>query len=366
MARRKLEEALFAGEMMSKDLKVVVEHDIQLEPEMGGVYSLQYSFDGEYLAVGCGSGTIRLYRTKDGKAMPDIRKTRYGGFPIMVLKFHPRNPQIIYAGTSEGQVLSCNISDFYEKSQQAGDIESCKDERWKEIIQETKNGAKNEINCLDFDFTKTRFATAGKDLSIRIYDAIDNQLVSEYTGYDNTKSPTDQQFSGCSARVFALRFHPLYDDIFITGGWDRQLKIWDARSNDGVKRTIHGPHICGDALDIKDYKILTGSFVDKHALQIWDYSGDYSPGSKLKPKEVFFPVGPEKEQRLYAAQFGEHDIVIAGGSGSKSAAAIHSETDEVIGEVKFEKGVQALDTYMGGRLFAVGDGGHGLKMCRLK
>lgn len=28
-------------------------------------------------------------------------------------------------------------------------------------------------------------------------------------------------------------------------------QIWDARSNDGVKRTIHGPHICGDSLDLK-------------------------------------------------------------------------------------------------------------------
>jgi len=50
-------------------------------------------------------------------------------------------------------------------------------------------------------------------------------MVSEYTGYDNTKDPTNLQFSGCAQRVFALKYHPEYDDIFLTGGWDRQLKV---------------------------------------------------------------------------------------------------------------------------------------------
>lgn len=39
---------------------------------------------------------------------------------------------------------------------------------------------------------------------------------------------------------------------------------------------------------------------------------------------------------------------------------------QVLGEVKFEHPVQAIDTTMGGRLFAVGDGARSLKMCSLK
>ena len=37
------------------------------------------------------------------------------------------------------------------------------------------------------------------------------------------------------------------------------LQVWDSRSRDGVKRTIGGPHICGDGLDIQGYNILTGA-----------------------------------------------------------------------------------------------------------
>ena len=35
-----------------------------------------------------------------------------------------------------------------------------------------------------------------------------------------------------------------------------EFQIWDARTNDGVRRTIHGPHLCGDALDLRVNKIL--------------------------------------------------------------------------------------------------------------
>ena len=51
------------------------------------------------------------------------------------------------------------------------------------------------------------------------------QVITEYTGYDNTKDPTDWQASGNAMRVFALRWHDKYDHIFVTGGWDRQLKV---------------------------------------------------------------------------------------------------------------------------------------------
>ncbi|KAL4239912.1 hypothetical protein ACF0H5_000711 [Mactra antiquata] len=389
MARRRLEAAIQAGQTIAKGKSypehfscISVDHDIKLEHEVDGVYSLQYSFDGKFLAVGCGNGTIRLYETATGKKAPDIRKSRYGGYPIMVLRFHPKNPNLIYAGTSEGQILCCDISDFVHEGQvDLSHIESDKDERWKEIIREVKEKPgvkaleKNEINCMDFDYTYTRFATAGKDLSVRIYDANTNQLVHEYTGYDNTKSPTELQQSGCAMRVFALKYHPEYDDIFVTGGWDRHLKIWDARSNDGVKRTIHGPHICGDALDLQGYKILTGSWVGgEDALQIWNYSTDYSTDRSKKPDIVPFPTGG-KGPFLNAAQFCDNDVVIAGGSGTNSAMAINSKTHEVIGEVKFDHPVHAIDTTMGGRLFAVGDGGSSqgvsrgvthLKMCSLR
>ena len=53
----------------------------------------------------------------------------------MVLRFHPKIPGLIYAGTSEGQVLSCDITDFVKDGISSYDnIESDKDERWTELF----------------------------------------------------------------------------------------------------------------------------------------------------------------------------------------------------------------------------------------
>ena len=47
-------------EFPDKFTSVHIDHDIKLEPEVRGVFALQYSFDGKLLAIGCGNGIIRV------------------------------------------------------------------------------------------------------------------------------------------------------------------------------------------------------------------------------------------------------------------------------------------------------------------
>lgn len=47
--------------------------------------------------------------------------------------------------------------------------------------------------------------------------------------------------------------------MLLSGGWDNNVKIWDLRTGAAV-RSIYGPYICGDALDIHDGYVLTGSW----------------------------------------------------------------------------------------------------------
>ena len=35
-------------------------------------------------------------------------------------------------------------------------------------------------------------------------------------------------------------------------------------------RSIYGPHICGDSIDLHDGQIITGSWRMKEQLQLWD------------------------------------------------------------------------------------------------
>ena len=48
------------------------------------------------------------------------------------------------------------------------------------------------------------------------------------------------------------------------------LQVWDIRCAHSV-RTIWGPYICGDALDMCVDNILTGSWVADNALQVRIY-----------------------------------------------------------------------------------------------
>ena len=95
----------------------------------------------------------------------------------------------------------------------------------------------------------------------------------------------DVMKSGHSQRIFALRFHPQHKSIFVTGGWDRCIKVskrqpvsprfyfhliykvWDVRDGN-VIASLPGPYICGDAIDIQGNDILTGSWKAKDALQV--------------------------------------------------------------------------------------------------
>ncbi|XP_014674089.1 PREDICTED: uncharacterized WD repeat-containing protein all2124-like [Priapulus caudatus] len=330
MARRRLEAALQVGkdiENKSVDFTSIgVRHEISVSREHKGVYSLQFNYDSSSLAVGLGSGCIQIYDPKTGRLDKTFKKPLYLSYPVMSLRYNPKRQDLLYAANAKGVVLSCKPDD-----------ESCA-----EIISE-KN---NEINALDFSADGFSFATAGKDLSIRIYDTNTNKLHHEYDGYHPVKH-SDNTFKGHSQRIFAVRYHPENNYVFLTGGWDNCVKVWDSRTRDGVERLITGPHICGDSLDVKGYKMLTGSWTSKNALQIWEHT------SGSLERTVPVPCGSGGEF-LYCSQFCDNDAVLAGGSGTNSVQAINSKTGQCLGDVKFSKPVQAMDSTQGGRCFAVG------------
>ena len=76
---------------------------------------------------------------------------------------------------------------------------------------------------------------------------------------------------GHSLRIFCAKFVKEEENLIISGGWDKTIKIWDGRSGD-VVRNICGPFICGDAIDMHDGYILSGSYHDVNQLQLWEFS----------------------------------------------------------------------------------------------
>ncbi|VDI30447.1 phosphoribosylaminoimidazolecarboxamide formyltransferase / IMP cyclohydrolase, partial [Mytilus galloprovincialis] len=178
----------------------------------------------------------------------------------------------------------------------------------------------------------TNFITTGDTTEINIYDEETKKKL-------NTLEPSDNRnkMDGHHFRVFAAIYHPEIPHVFLTGGWDNTVHYWDDRQPHSI-RYLHGPHICGDALDIDPYNnhILTGSWRKKDVLQIWDFS------SAEKIKDV--PPDPMGHTQLYCCQWLGRDSILCGGSDLNLAKVVDRGTLSTIGQVTdLPQGVYCCD-----------------------
>ncbi|KAL8577541.1 hypothetical protein ACOMHN_023514 [Nucella lapillus] len=146
-----------------------------------------------------------------------------------------------------------------------------------------------------------------------------------------------ERMDGHVCRVFAVQYNTNHPHVFISGGWDDTVQYWDDRQNHSIKK-FHGPHICGDALDIDPghNHILTGSWRRSAVLQIWDFA------MAAKIKDV--PQDSILDSRLYCAQWLGKDSIICGGNDHNLARMIDRGTLNTTGFlVDLPQGVYCMD-----------------------
>lgn len=66
-----------------------------------------------------------------------------------------------------------------------------------------------------------------------------------------------------------MKFIEELPNLFISGGWDGTMFLWDIRTHKAAK-SVFGPCISGDSIDIQGNMILAGSYWDKNSLEIYD------------------------------------------------------------------------------------------------
>lgn len=345
MARRRLDEAIRASRVLSNSTvneqndakyftQLCVQQHVALCKDLHNIYSVSFSPNNPDLAVGFGNGAVQIVDTKHGSMTCELFREYNTRLPVTDLHYHPCNTQLLLTVNADGIVTVYNLVS-------------------KNAVHHVTE-ENNEINTFDFCLDGSVFATAGKDRNIRLYDSKTIQLIQMFEAPDFLSGNDLTVTSGHCQRIFALKFHPVEHHVFLTGGWDNSIKIWDKRVARAARTVINGPHICGPAIDIRDNKILTGSWVAHNALQLWDFRN-----CQLE-KTIHFPGSIIQGEYLYAAQFCNHHTVIAGGSGTCSAIAINVVTDEVLGEVSLtNKPVLTVDSIQEGQLIAVaGIGGN--------
>mmetsp|Transcript_76906 Transcript_76906/g.94369 ORF Transcript_76906/g.94369 Transcript_76906/m.94369 type:complete len:380 (-) Transcript_76906:32-1171(-) len=260
-----------------------------------GIFCVSYSPNEKYLAVGCQDGGIRVLTTKDGKL--GYRLKTKGNLPVCSMKWR--------------QSKDNGLTNTLVSVNSYGYINHWQIETQKSIhsIQE-KN---NHIFCLEYSPNGSRFATAGKDRKVRIYDDETKKVI--YTmekGYM-------EECPGHSNRIFGLKWKPQNNNIIVSGGWDDNVLFWDLR-NGKVFRNIYGPHIAGPTIDIRNGLLLTGSWRNKDTIQLWEFNtGKLFKTIKWKPSPM-----------VYSCSFHPklNNIVCAAGTGVNSLTLINIDTNE--------------------------------------
>lgn len=217
--------------------------------------------------------------------------------------------------------------------------------------------------CLDFNIDGSLFATGGNDKIIKLYD--DNMKTMITTMKSNSFSQP-----GHSNRIFSVMFNKESTNMLVSGGWDNTLQIYDVREG-SIVASLYGPHICGDALDIKGNKILTASWASENQIQIFDIR-------MLKVESIIdwahLEGNNKKATFAYTCQFAKYrndsNMFAIGGSSENLLATLDYEKDFKIDgnqennkniklnmrSYNLAKSVYAIDFSYKSREFAVGVG----------
>eukprot|EP00030_Apusomonadida_sp_AF-17_P000491 a174780_71.p1 GENE.a174780_71~~a174780_71.p1 ORF type:complete len:352 (-),score=125.04 a174780_71:36-1058(-) len=305
------------------------------------VLQVRFSLDDQLVAVGCGDGAVRFY-TLDGRVAYTINGGGdHGSFPITGIRFRPEGE-----GARARNMLLVTSSDGYVRHWHASS---------QRCLHETQE-AGNAIYAVDYRDDAEVFATAGGDCAIRIYDEATKEV------RQTLKGRAGDRLSGHSSRVFCVRFSPSDPNILVSGGWDDTLQVWDLREANAIK-LMHGPHICGNAIDICGDSIVTGSWRESETLQLWSIA----TGALVET----IPWGGDARDPacfIYSAQFSKDGAyVVAGGSGLAEARVFDSKTKQLIGRVDgMTKGVYSVAFSPSSQYAALGCGDNSLRIVEMK
>eukprot|EP00831_Metopus_contortus_P019280 TRINITY_DN1833_c0_g1_i2.p1 TRINITY_DN1833_c0_g1~~TRINITY_DN1833_c0_g1_i2.p1 ORF type:complete len:204 (+),score=36.61 TRINITY_DN1833_c0_g1_i2:41-652(+) len=135
---------------------------------------------------------------------------------------------------------------------------------------------------------------------------------------------------------------------------DNMLLFWDIREKKNVG-WIKGPHMCGDAMDVRGDTLLTGSYTYTEVLQLWSVSE-----RKLIQTLDWDSLGAEGGKGfLYTARFDRRfkgeQLFLAGGAGINELRVFSCQKDYPLqAQILLPNTVTSSDFAYSINMFAVG------------
>ena len=278
-------------------------HSWSSDESDGDVFGISVSSNSSLIGCALSTGRILLHSARTGRLSYELEHG-IDEFPVTTIKFHPS-------------------SEFFISASVDGSIKcwSSRNTKVKWTMNEKSNDQKkfNQIFASAFNPDGSKFCTAGLDAKIRIYDFETRQNLQVL---EKNQSFEDGQNSGHTSRILSTIYKPDDPNVLFSSGWDDTIYMWDLRAGRSI-RSLFGPHVCSDALDVHDVKLVAGSWRTNDQLQMWDL--------RTFTNDIKFKWSGEPQCLVYAAKFHPNGhCLFAAGSGTNRIACFDVENGNQI------------------------------------
>lgn len=256
--------------------------------ENANVMMARWSPDDAMIAAALTDGTISLYDFSTSSFIHSLScKTESVPMPVTSIRWRPASSRtkarnILLATTASGGVFHWHAASGK--------------------VLNYMSFADNQVLACDYNSEGTSFALGCKNSSVLIVDESTKSVVLDLSGEGG-------EIPAHSNRVFSVKW--INETLLVSGGWDNNLFIWDTRVGK-IAKYIHGPHICGDSLDVQDEHILVGSYDIKAQLQLWNWK----TGQKVHEERL---SSGNRPMMPYCVQYSRRDsgkVFAVGGFGT--------------------------------------------------
>ncbi|KAL5256989.1 hypothetical protein ACHWQZ_G012046 [Mnemiopsis leidyi] len=297
---------MMAGRVVPPTSRIENNRQIYIASQSVGLYSMHFLSTTPTVAIGFGNGKFNVHdlnttkRCHTGQASPDH-------MPVTCIRdYVDSDIHRIVSGTADGWVKSFSF-DLEDGMKEMSSIHLA-----------------NPIYSLD---TSENYHICALDnRQIKVLDAVRAEYVRD-VGRISTEEYSEEEEVGHQQRVTCVKFRPDNRYQCVSAGWDKSVYLWDIRMepDKAAVRTMKGPKICGDGLDIHNDILLSASFSTENALQMWDL------GSGNLIQTICYRENENEAEYLYSCRFVDSNRIVAGGSGSRDAKIINIKTGVIEG-----------------------------------
>lgn len=170
-------------------------------------YCVRFDHNDKYVAAAKGDGSIEIYNLFTGKRSYICNEGMENAMPTTVLRWRPHDApgvtkNVMLATNAEGSLMH-----FHTTSG-----------RMLHKIYDPLN----QLLTADYKPDGKEFLTGGSDTKVRVYDEQTRQLKLTLEGGGGGQP-------GHMNRVFCAKFVPEDHNLVVSGGWDKNVKVWDLR-----------------------------------------------------------------------------------------------------------------------------------------